>query len=120
MGGHSAWRKRIAAGLNAKGMGGAICRHRPHFGRKGKDLVKNRKGNIGGGNPKKRKKRRDGTDAEDVNDEPFSLKHHGARHQGGKLLIGLMITISFVPILAYIRRQMSMTNFAEAEVSLRP
>lgn len=65
MGGHSAWRKRLAAGMNAKGMGGAICRHRPHFGRKGKDLVKNRKGNIGGGNPKKVKKRTKGQDIEE-------------------------------------------------------
>lgn len=31
-------------------------RHRPHLGRKGKDLIKNRKGHIGGGNPKKKKK----------------------------------------------------------------
>ena len=56
MGGHAAWKKRVEAGLLAKGAGGAICRHRPHFGRKGKDLAKNRKGNIGGGNPKKKKK----------------------------------------------------------------
>lgn len=36
----------------AKQSSGAICRHRPHFGRKGKDLVKNRKGQS---NPKKKK-----------------------------------------------------------------
>jgi hypothetical protein len=53
MGGHSAWRKRVAAGELAKGRGGAILRHRPHFGRKGEDLKLNRKGNIAGGNPKK-------------------------------------------------------------------
>lgn len=56
MGGHSAWRKRLARGELAKGSAGAICRHRPHLGRKGKDLIKNRKGFIGGGNPKKSKK----------------------------------------------------------------
>jgi len=55
MGGHSAWRKRVAAGEPAKGSGGAILRHRPHFGRKGEDLKLNRKGNIAGGNPKKAK-----------------------------------------------------------------
>jgi hypothetical protein len=55
MGGHSAWKKRVANGGLAKGAGGAICRHRPRWGRKGKDLIKNRKGNIGEGNPKKRK-----------------------------------------------------------------
>jgi hypothetical protein len=61
MGGHSAWRKRIERGELAKQSSGAICRHRPHFGRKGKDLVKNRKGNIGNGNPKKRKSNKKGT-----------------------------------------------------------
>jgi hypothetical protein len=56
MGGHSAWKKRVSNGELAKGYAGAICRHRPHLGRKGKDLIKNRKGYIGGGNPKKRKR----------------------------------------------------------------
>jgi hypothetical protein len=56
MGGHSAWKKRVGNGELAKGYAGAICRHRPHLGRKGKDLIKNRKGFIGGGNPKKQKK----------------------------------------------------------------
>jgi hypothetical protein len=54
MGGHSAWRKRVASGELAKKYSGAIARHRPHLGRKGKDLIKNRKGHIGGGNPKKK------------------------------------------------------------------
>lgn len=58
MGGHSAWRKRVAAGQPAKGRGGAIARHHPHLGRKGEDLKLNRKGNIAGGNPKKMKGRR--------------------------------------------------------------
>ena len=47
----------MEAGLTAKQSGGAIIRHRPHLGRKGKDLIKNRKGHIGGGNPKKQPKR---------------------------------------------------------------
>jgi hypothetical protein len=55
MGGNSAWRKRVAAGGLAKGGGGAIARHRPRWGRKGKDLKLNRKGFIAGGNPKKSK-----------------------------------------------------------------
>ena len=55
MGGHSAWRKRVANGEPAKGSGGAILRHRPRLGRKGEDLKLNRKGNIGGRpNPKKK------------------------------------------------------------------
>lgn len=56
MGGHSAWRKRVTdGGLAKEGTGGAIARHRPRMGRKGDDLKLNRKGNIGGGNPKKKK-----------------------------------------------------------------
>jgi hypothetical protein len=47
----------VDAGDTAKGSGGAIMRHRPHLGRKGKDLKLNRKGHIAGGNPKKKKKR---------------------------------------------------------------
>ena len=56
MGGHAAWKKRVANGGLAKGVGGAIARHRPRWGRKGDDLKLNRKGNIGGGNPKKKKR----------------------------------------------------------------
>jgi hypothetical protein len=66
MGGHSAWRKRVAAGDPAKGRGGAIARHRPHLGRKGEDLKLNRKGNIAGGNPKKLRSNKSGK--EDGND----------------------------------------------------
>ena len=58
MGGHAAWRKRVAAGDLAKGMGGAIMRHRPRWGRKKEELILNRKGHIAGGNPKKKKKRK--------------------------------------------------------------
>ncbi|CAB9520213.1 expressed unknown protein [Seminavis robusta] len=65
MGGHSAWRKRVKRGELAKGSGGAIMRHRPHFGRKGKDLILNRKGHIAGGNPKKRKKKRKNDEEEE-------------------------------------------------------
>jgi hypothetical protein len=56
MGGHSAWRKRVAqGGLAKEGTGGAIARHRPRMGRRGKDLKLNKKGQIGGGNPKKKR-----------------------------------------------------------------
>jgi hypothetical protein len=48
----------VAAGLPAKGIGGAVVRHRPHLGPKGKEKLRmNRKGNIGGGNPKKKSRR---------------------------------------------------------------
>ena len=63
MGGHSAWRKRLAAGELAKQSGGAICRHRPHLGRKGKDREVERKGNINGG-PRKKKRNKAKIDAE--------------------------------------------------------
>src|SRR5210317_391592 len=58
MGGHSAWRRRVARGELGIQSGGAIARHRPRWGRKGEDLKLNRKGNIAGGNPKKMKKKR--------------------------------------------------------------
>ena len=57
MGGHSAWKKRVKNGELAKQGGGAICRHRPRLGRRGKDIEKNKKGNILGGPNKKKKKR---------------------------------------------------------------
>lgn len=63
MGGHSAWRKRLAAGELAKQSGGAICRHRPHLGRKGKDREVERKGNINGG-PRKKKRNKAKIDAD--------------------------------------------------------
>jgi hypothetical protein len=59
MGGHAAWRKRIAAGELAKGSGGAALRHRPRLGRRGLELALNRLGNLGGhGNPKKKATKR--------------------------------------------------------------
>lgn len=62
MGGHSAWRKRVAqGGLAKEGTGGAIARHRPRMGRRGEDLKLNKKGSIAGGNPKKNKGRGGGS-----------------------------------------------------------
>ena len=53
MGGHSAWKKRVAEGRLAKeGTGGAIARHRPRFGRMG--LVRPNKKDATT-NPKKQK-----------------------------------------------------------------
>ncbi|KAL7555778.1 hypothetical protein ACA910_012299 [Epithemia clementina (nom. ined.)] len=54
---NKAWKRRVLRGELAKGAGGAICRHRPRLGRRGADLILNRKGFIAGGNPKKMKKR---------------------------------------------------------------
>ena len=53
MGGHSAWRKRVANGETAIRSGGAVMRHSPHFNRgKPLPLDPNRRKS---GNPKKRK-----------------------------------------------------------------
>ena len=54
MGGHSAWRKRVARGELAKGMGGAIMRHRPRWGPKGKEAIARQR--RGYNNPKRRKR----------------------------------------------------------------
>jgi hypothetical protein len=67
MGGHKAWKKRVANGELAKGMGGAIMRHRPHVGPKGVDEIAKQK--RGYSNPKKKSSkskeiRLEGTDAE--------------------------------------------------------
>ena len=72
MGGHSAWRKRLAAGELAKQSGGAICRHRPHLGRKGKDREVERKGNINGG-PRKKKRNKARIDADNKKRRADSL-----------------------------------------------
>ena len=70
MGGHAAWRKRVARGELAKGAGGAALRHRPRWGRRGADLALNRKGNLGGhGNPKKNAKKRPRSKGENCNQD---------------------------------------------------
>ena len=76
MGGHAAWRKRVAAGELAKGSGGAALRHRPRLGRKGADLALNRLGNLGGhGNPKRKATRqRNATKVHAVSHKPLLLK----------------------------------------------
>ena len=51
MGGHSAWRKRVKNGENAKMMAGAISRHRPHFVDGVREAVL--MGTLHGGNKKK-------------------------------------------------------------------
>mmetsp|Transcript_21450 Transcript_21450/g.31754 ORF Transcript_21450/g.31754 Transcript_21450/m.31754 type:complete len:138 (+) Transcript_21450:142-555(+) len=53
-----AWRRRVKQGLLAKDGGGAICRHHPRLGRRGKDLILNRKGHILGGPNKKKSRNR--------------------------------------------------------------
>jgi hypothetical protein len=64
MGGHAAWRKRVERGQLAKQSSGAICRHRPHLGAKGKEaILKNKRGSRAGGNPKKRRKGKQHDDA---------------------------------------------------------
>mmetsp|Transcript_21909 Transcript_21909/g.62855 ORF Transcript_21909/g.62855 Transcript_21909/m.62855 type:complete len:126 (-) Transcript_21909:244-621(-) len=79
MGGHSAWRKRVAAGELAKQSGGAICRHRPHLGRRGKDREVERKGNINGG-PRKKKHNKSKVDQLSLSD-PKEGEGEGGRTQ---------------------------------------
>lgn len=79
--------------MNAKGMGGAICRHRPHFGRKGKDLWKNRMGNIAGGNPKKKKKEREEMAGKEIDWEPSFIRYRRLQTVWTQILVGSTVII---------------------------
>mmetsp|Transcript_19334 Transcript_19334/g.27986 ORF Transcript_19334/g.27986 Transcript_19334/m.27986 type:complete len:124 (+) Transcript_19334:168-539(+) len=120
MGGHKAWKKRVKAGLLAKETGGgAICRHRPHMGRKGKDLIKNRKGHIGGGNPKKMKKKQNNQEVTMAENEPrgriksmeedgeLSMDDFSRRSFGSnyfiKLVLMLVAILILIPIIFVLR-----------------
>lgn len=91
MGGHTAWRKRVANGELAKGLGGAIMRHRPRWGPKGKEaLARQRRGYD---NPKKRGKKNQQTKNE--NDSETITPYFPVR---GKpfifvLLLGLLVFV---------------------------
>ena len=98
MGGHSAWRKRLADGELAKQSGGAICRHRPHLGRKGKDREVERKGNIKGGPRKKKsnkaridmdKKKRRGSDLPSSSSSSLAAQPRGERTKGTFVALAL-------------------------------
>lgn len=102
MGGHSAWRKRVAAGEPAKGRGGAIARHRPHLGRKGGDLKLNRKGNIAGGNPKKsRSNNNKGILEEQEGNDAVRWKGKGASDSDLKgIFLSSFLTVLAVSLMA--------------------
>lgn len=106
MGGHSAWRKRVANGELAKGYSGAICRHRPHLGRKGKDLIKNRKGHIGGGNPKKKKKKKRGAAVDVADYDQVEIvdeeKVVGYKRNTPLLVLGATWVLVLVSFFAYL------------------
>ena len=98
MGGHAAWRKRVARGELAKGAGGAALRHRPRWGRRGADLALNRKGNLGGhGNPKKNAKKRPRSKEENCNQDCLSTKE--------KLLSVAVVTLCLISIVAFTTRR---------------
>ena len=101
MGGHSAWRKRVERGELAKGSGGAIMRHRPHLGRKGKDLILNRKGHIGGGNPKKMKKTQE-SPQETVSNVESSIQYRGIQR---KILWGILVAYFVSLVVAALHRR---------------
>lgn len=95
MGGHSAWRKRVARGEPAKGSGGAACRHHPRLGRKGVDqLALNRLGFIGGRPNPKRKKTKHKTV---VSLEDLEIDYRNDRLDAGVLFCSG--TIIFVSLL---------------------
>ena len=105
MGGHAAWRKRVARGELAKGLGGAIMRHRPHRGRKGKDLVLNRKGHIGGGNPKKRRRKaNDNNTDEDHDDESpgIAQQSFGGEQQSMRQMMVILLCIPIAYLVGYL------------------
>jgi hypothetical protein len=115
MGGHAAWRKRVAEGEPAKGSGGAALRHRPRLGRKGADIQRfNRLGNIGGhGNPKRKKTRSrnnsnsatatSGTknELEKIANQTQSTKQLPSSHCIVFVAIGATLLILYVPTLFY-------------------
>jgi hypothetical protein len=94
MGGHSAWRKRQKNGETAKGMGGAIMRHRPHLFR-GCRILK--KGELRGGNPKKRRHHGKGKEecAAVGGEEEYARVEEGGVVRGlvGAVIVGLMVTL---------------------------
>mmetsp|Transcript_7842 Transcript_7842/g.11283 ORF Transcript_7842/g.11283 Transcript_7842/m.11283 type:complete len:109 (+) Transcript_7842:92-418(+) len=99
MGGHAAWKKRLKNGLLAKQSGGAICRHRPHFGAQG-IIVNNKKGSIGGGNPKKMKgkkiKQRTKDESSSLEDESLTTIHkHSFAVMGGACALGVLLIVAF-------------------------
>lgn len=118
MGGHAAWKKRVANGELAKGAGGAICRHHPHRGRKGKDLILNRKGFIGKGNPKKQKHRsstiiisksNDGDDDVETLSNKEEKQPKQSLEQQQRRMIGLIVCLlpaasAVCYLIAYMRR----------------
>ena len=94
MGGHSAWRKRVAAGGLAKGSGGAALRHRPRLGRRGDDLALNRLGNLGGhGNPKRKN-----TKKKDNGIVTSETLYSNRQHSNRKIFI---FTLIIVVVCAY-------------------
>lgn len=113
MGGHAAWRKRLKNGDLAKGSGGAICRHRPHFNR-GKPILK--KGQLRGGNPKKRGKKDKDVDGDDgVVDED----NHES-HQEYNLLFRAVILVANIVILVVIIsifKYVGISNYTSIELS---
>lgn len=100
MGGHSAWRKRVARGETAKGLGGAIMRHRPHLGRKGKDRILNRKGHIGGGNPKKKKQQ--SKDIDDICDDHISITAAVIESMLSTSKLGVIKAAGLVVVVGYL------------------
>lgn len=107
MGGHAAWRKRVAAGELAKGSGGAALRHRPRLGRKGADLALNRLGNLGGyGNPKRKLTKKSAKVIQESTSSiplpPSNPKvFHGPKNWISSWIIALLVFICAIMVVTY-------------------
>jgi hypothetical protein len=114
MGGHAAWRKRVAAGELAKGSGGAALRHRPRLGRKGADLALNRLGNLGGhGNPKRKITKRTAVVNRQKTTDSLLSDFHNQRQV---LSILLFIIIAFYVALLYKLSTLSFLTFQSNKI----
>ena len=100
MGGHAAWRKRVKNGDLAKGSGGAICRHRPHFNR-GKPILK--KGQLRGGNPKKKKKGKYGVELDKSDNEEIDESSNNSSSIATTTTMNSMLTkLTTIVILTFL------------------
>lgn len=111
MGGHAAWRKRVANGELAKGSGGAALRHRPRFGRKGKDIELNRKGNIKGGNPERKKRKADGNATRPRSQQIFIADtEHASQTVRNGIVKTLLLCLSALLVFLWYRRPQNATH----------
>lgn len=96
MGGHAAWRKRVERGQLAKQSSGAICRHRPHLGAKGKE-----RGNRAGGNPKKKKGKQQHKEKSDAAEHSCPQQEKGMGSVAPGVLVPLFLAVIGVFVIGF-------------------